>query len=325
MADQVINWLLLLRSGKATAQDYNDFLAWRAADPLHEDAWQQLTGTLAGSTVGRLGDAYPAGYAGDGSAARPPAGSAPATAPAIVPPRRRFLAGSLALAGTGAFAAYVGNAFYPLNNVAADAATATGERRRYVLSDGSQLLLDARSRVDLDFTPAYRQVRLLDGAVTVSVAPDARRPFLVQTAQGTVRALGTRYMVRQQAQRTLVVVHEHEVEVETMSGAHGTVRAGTGARFDNARMDTPRAELMAEAAWEAGWVDARGRPLAEVIAALRPYRSGTLRVSMAAGGLPVSGHFPLDDTDAALDSLQALMPIRVRRFTPWFVSINVAT
>ena len=40
MADQVINWLLLLRSGKATAQDYNDFLAWRAADPLHENAWQ---------------------------------------------------------------------------------------------------------------------------------------------------------------------------------------------------------------------------------------------------------------------------------------------
>ena len=162
-----------------------------------------------------------------------------------------------------------------------------------MLSDGSQLLLDARSRVNLDFTPAYRQVRLLDGAVTVSVAPDARRPFLVQTAEGTVRALGTRYMVRQQAQRTVVVVHEHEVEVETMSGAHGTVRAGTGARFDALRMDTPRAELMAEAAWEAGWIDVRGRPLAEVIAALRPYRSGSLRISMAAGGLPVSGHFPL--------------------------------
>ncbi|CUI87349.1 FecR domain-containing protein [Achromobacter aegrifaciens] len=295
MADQVINWLLLLRSGKATAQDYNDFLAWRAADPAHENAWQQLTGSLEGSTFGRLGDAYPAGYA--------------TTGPAIP-----HLA-----------AAYVGNAFYPLGNVAADAATATGERRRYVLSDGSQLLLDARSRVNLDFTPAYRQVRLLDGAVTVSVAPDARRPFLVQTAEGTVRALGTRYMVRQQAQRTLVVVHEHEVEVETMSGAHGTVRAGTGARFDAARMDTPRAELMAEAAWEAGWVEARGRPLAEVIAALRPYRSGTLRVSMAAGGLPVSGHFPLDDTDAALDTLRDIMPIHVRRFTPWFVSISVAT
>ncbi len=327
MADQVINWLLLLRSGKATAQDYNDFLAWRAADPLHESAWQQLTGTLAGSTFGRLGDAYPAGYAT--TAPQPPISLTPAPAAATaadvaVPARRRFLAGSLALASAGACAAYVGNAFYPLNNVAADAATATGERRRYILSDGSQLLLDARSRVNLDFTPAYRQVRLLDGAVTVSVAPDARRPFLVQTAEGTVRALGTRYMVRQQAQRTVVVVHEHEVVVETMAGAHGIVRAGTGARFDAARIDTPRAELMAEAAWEAGWVDARGRPLAEVIAALRPYRSGTLRVSMAAGGLPVSGHFPLDDTDAALSTLQDMMPIQVRRYTPWFVSINVA-
>ena len=150
----------------------------------------------------------------------------------------------------------------------------------------------------------------------MSVAPDARRPFLVQTAEGTVRALGTRYMVRQQAQRTVVVVHEHEVEVETMSGAHGTVRAGTGARFDALRMDTPRAELMAEAAWEAGWIDVRGRPLAEVIAALRPYRSGSLRISMAAGGLPVSGHFPLDDTDAALRSLQESMPIHIRRYTP---------
>ncbi|KAG0735494.1 hypothetical protein G6F24_018687 [Rhizopus arrhizus] len=89
-------------------------------------------------------------------------------------------------------------------------------------------------------------------------------------------------------------------------------------------MDTPRAELMAEAAWESGWVDASGRPLAEVIAALRPYRTGTLRLSRAAGGLPVSGHFPLDDTNAALATLEDMMPISVRRFTPWFVSINVA-
>lgn len=308
--------MLLLRSGRATAQDYDEFLAWRAADPSHENAWQQLSSSLAGSAFGRLGDAYPVGY---------PTSDAEAPPPAPVPgSRRRFLAGGLALACTGAFAGYVGNAYYPLSSVAADAATPTGQRRRYMLSDGSQLLLDARSRVNLDFTPAYRQVRLLDGAVTVAVAPDARRPFLVQTAQGTVRALGTRYMVRQQAQRTVVVVHEHEVEVETMAGAHGVVRAGTGARFDAARMDTPRAELTAEAAWENGWVDARGRPLAEVIAALRPYRSGALRVSMAAGGLPVYGHFPLDNTDAALSALQESMPIEVRRYTPWFVSINVA-
>ena len=72
VADQVINWLLLLRSGRATPQDYNDFLAWRAADPLHENAWQQLIGTLEGSTFGRLGDAYPIGYAAASLRRSPP-------------------------------------------------------------------------------------------------------------------------------------------------------------------------------------------------------------------------------------------------------------
>ena len=202
------------------------------------------------------------------------------------------MTGSAALVGAGACAA---TSAMPstLNNVAADAATATGERRRYVLSDGSQLLLDARSRVNLTSRPPIARCACWTAQSPCPWRPTRAAPSWSRPPRARVRALGTRYMVRQQAQRTVVVVHEHEVEVETMSGAHGTVRAGTGARFDALRMDTPRAELMAEAAWEAGWIDVRGRPLAEVIAALRPYRSGSLRISMAAGGLAGVGTLPL--------------------------------
>lgn len=324
LSDQVVDWLLLLRSGQATRTDYARFLAWRNANPMNENAWQQLTGTLAGANTGRLGDAYPTGY--DGADQAPPA-ELPAETLAM-PARRHFLSsvGALALGGAGlAAAAYVGNSFYPLNALAADAATNTGERRRYMLSDGSELLLDARSRVNLEFTATYRRLHLLEGAVSVTVRADPYRPFSVQTAEGVVRSLGTRYMVRQQARRTLVVVHENDVEIETVANARGIVRAGTGARFDATRVDTPRAGLAAHAAWENGWIEAHGRPLADVVAAMRPYRRGTLRVSMAAGGLPVSGTFPLDDSDATLVALQASVPIRVTRLTPWFVSIGVAT
>lgn len=327
VADQVVNWLLLLRSGRASQSDYADFLAWRAENPLHESAWQQLTSAL-GSSFGRLSDFYPIGFATPGSgAAAPPAASI--ASQALVPrhlrvnrTRRRLLAGALGL-GMAAAAGIGLNEVYPLHNLTADAATATGERRLYRLSDGSQMLLDARSRVRLDFAGAVRNVRLLEGAVTVSVAHDPNRPFTVTTDQGTVRALGTRFMVRQQARRSLVVVHEHEVEVETLSKARGVVGAGMGARFDDARVDTPRPELVADAAWETGWIAVRNRPLAEVVAALRPYRSGMLRVSMAAGGLPVTGQFPLDDTDATLGTLERSMPITVRRITPWLVTIDV--
>ncbi|BDC27597.1 hypothetical protein NB2BOR_A18880 [Bordetella parapertussis] len=139
LSDQVVDWLLLLlRSGQATRTDYARFLAWRNENPMNENAWQQLTGTLAGANTGRLGDAYPTGY--DGADQAPPA-ELPAETLAM-PARRHFLSsvGALALGGAGlAAAAYVGNSFYPLNALAADAATNTGERRRYMLSDGSEL------------------------------------------------------------------------------------------------------------------------------------------------------------------------------------------
>jgi transmembrane sensor len=327
VADQVVNWLLLLRSGRASQSDYADFLAWRAQDPMHESAWQQLTSAL-GSSFGRLSDFYPIGFSTSGQRGAA-AAMASSSTPALVPrylrvnhARRRVVmaAGGVvaAILAGGAF-----NQVYPLHNLLADAATATGERRLYQLSDGSQILLDARSRVRLDFAGNVRNVHLMEGAITVSVARDPNRPFIVTTAQGSVRALGTRFMVRQQARRSLVVVHEHEVEIETLAKARGIVGAGMGARFDGARVDSPRAELVADAAWETGWIAVRNRPLAEVIAALRPYRSGMLRLSMAAGGLLVTGQFPLDDTDATLTALEQTMPVVIRRITPWLVTIDV--
>lgn len=334
MADQVVNWLLLLRSGRASPADYADFMAWRESDPLHENAWNQLTSAL-GSSFGRLSDFYPAGYAPQAQtqaatgANRLQVGPGRAAAnTALVPPklvhsasRRRLLVGGGALAA-GLVGMSVINELYPLKNLSADAATATGERRQYLLSDGSQILLDARTRIELDFAGAARNVRLLEGAVTVSVARDPNRPFYIHTEQGSVRSLGTRYMVRQQMRRSLVVVHEHEVEVVTSNQARATVGAGTGARFDDMQIDTPRPELMADAAWETGWIAVRNRPLADIVAALRPYRSGLLRVSIPAGGLLVTGQFPLDDSDATLDTLARTIPITIKRL-PWLVSIDV--
>ena len=316
ISDQVIDWLLLLRSGRATQRDYAKFVAWRDANPQHSSAWQQLTGTLGGAAFGRLGDSYPAGYSAD----LPPLDLQPASRS-----RRRFLGGAALLAASGASAAYVGNLFFPLDSLTSDAATGTAERRRYMLSDGSELLLDARSRIDLTYTANTRRLKLLAGAVTVTASANDHRPFAVTTAEGTIHSAGSRYMVRQQPHRTLVVAHDDPVTIETLAGARDTLRPGLGVRFDSVRVGMPRAELAAQAAWEHGLIDARGQPLAEIVQALRPYYLGGLRVSMAAGGLPVSGEYPLDDIDATLRRLREHMPIDVRRFTPWLISIGVVS
>lgn len=236
--------------------------------------------------------------------------------------RRHALGGLLALGGVAAGVA-AANAYYPLAGLSNDLVTPTGARRLHRLPDGSQLLLNARTRVDLRYTAKERVLRLHEGAVSLTARPDAARPFLIRTSEGVIRPSGSRVMVRQQMRRTLVVAPDNEVEIATATGARALLPAGTGTRFDNVLIGDPRPDLLADIAWETGWIDVHDRPLLEVIDALRPYREGPLCISAAAGGLLASGRYPLDDSDAALRALQTEMPIRVRRITPWYTSVDL--
>lgn len=240
------------------------------------------------------------------------------------PGRRHFFLGGLLALGGAAAGAGIADVYYPLAGLPDDFATGTGERRLYRLPDGSQLLLNARSCANLSYTDKVRTLHLYEGAVSLTAHPDAKRAFLIRTTEGTVRPVGPRIMVRQQMRRTLVVARDNAAEITTSAGTRAMLAAGSGARFDNVLVGTARADLLADAAWETGWVDVKERPLLEVIQALRPYRKGALRISIAAGGLLTSGRYPLDDTDAALRALQADMPIQVHRITPWFTSIDLA-
>ncbi|MYZ41863.1 DUF4880 domain-containing protein [Achromobacter sp. KS-M25] len=313
LADQAVHWLLLLRSDHADEKDRIAFDEWRRADTRHEKAWQDLAAGL-GHSFGRLTEHYPA----------PADLDADDVTHHPMQWRRRFLqtaVGGLSLAGIAAAV----NLRYPLEGVDADHVTATRQRRQVALQDGSRLLLDARSVVDIDFSEGARHIHLRQGAIRAVVAPDTQRPFAVHTAEGSVRALGTDYMVRQEMQRTLVAVHKHSVEIVTRSGARGTVTAGVGARFDAAMVDQPRDALIDEAAWEHGMVTVRGRPLADIVSALRPYHYGMLRISAAAGAVRVSGTFSLDDPLATLALLADALPITLTQYTPLIVLIERRT
>jgi len=305
LANQAIDWLLLLRSGRATQHDYAAFRAWRDAHPQHHQAWQHLTFSIDGGTFESATDA-------------------PASAPHSLG-RRRFLAGAGVTALVGGAAVAVGNVAYPLQHLTSDASTGTSERRRYTLSDGSSMLLDARSSADLSYTPFLRQLNLQSGAVTVEATTNESRPFLTKTTEGLIRSHGARYMVRQQPHRTLVVAHDEPIEIETLAGAQTILQPGMGMRFDALRLGEPSREMAARSAWEHGRIVARGMTLNEIIETLRPYYSGTLRITMAAGGLPVSGEYSLDDVTGTLRNLERDLPIAVQRFTPWVTSITVAT
>jgi len=239
------------------------------------------------------------------------------------PLRRRLLGGGLAVAGMATTAGWVANRLTPLSGLLADAHTATGEHRQWDLPDGSRLLLGPRTVADLQFGNDRRRVRLSQGTLIAAVAPDALRPFVVATDQGEVRARGARYMVRQTDERTQVGALEHSVVLRTNAGIDRQLAPGRSAWMttgDITADETPADEL---AAWQHGMLLVNNRPLGEVVAALRPYRGGLLRVSAAASSIRVLGSFPLQDTDHALQALADTLPIRIHRYTGgWLVTIE---
>ncbi len=89
--------------------------------------------------------------------------------------------------------------------------TASGERRRVTLPDGSALYIDENSAVDINDA---RNIRLNRGQVFLEVAPDARNKFVVKTPQRDVTALGTKFAVQVAAAKTAVVVTQGKVVVD---------------------------------------------------------------------------------------------------------------
>ena len=307
-------WLACLHAGDATAAEHEAFAQWRRADPLHEIAWQRAErlhttlGTLPPSVGLQVLD-------------RPRRQSRRAALQAMAVLAVALPAGYLAWRGMRPPAAGWTTALR----------TATGERRSTVLPDGTQLHLNTDTAIDLDFqagADGLRRVLLRRGEVQIETAHDAQqRPFVVDTRDGRIRALGTRFVVRQLDTEagTLVAVQQSAVEVHP-GGAAGQpptrVQAGQQLRFDTAGAQAVVAADPHQAAWTRGLLFARDQRLADFVAELGRHRPGLLHCAPEVAGLRISGVFRLDDTDAILAALPHTLPVRVGWRTHWWVAIS---
>ncbi|MEG2582791.1 FecR domain-containing protein [Comamonas sp.] len=309
--EAAIDWLVTLHSGAVTDTEHRHFQAW-LAQPSHRATWDALAGPLDATLA-------PARAA----ATRLPGtlGAALARAEARTRARRQLLRGALALGGMATLLAAERHA--PLAQLAADLRTGTGERRNFTLPDGSVLTLDARSAADIDFSAQRRTVTLRQGALIANVAAQSS-PFVVRTAHGQVRALGTRFVVQIEAGSSYVGMLEHSTEVTARNGQQWHVAEGQSIRFDARGVVQAAAPLPQTAsAWQHGLLQAHDQPLGDVINTLRAWRTGFIRISPRAAALRVYGSYALDDTDRALAALAETLPITVQTYRGgWLVVIE---
>lgn len=311
--EQAAEWFALLRSGDATDADRLRWQAWLAASDAHRQAWSCVE-RVSQRFAPIQASADPRSAVGVLQAAR-----------ARLVGRRRALLGLAAVGGTGLLGWQAWRHAPPGFALAwmADHRTGVGDMRALGLADGSRVWLGPSSAFSQEPRPDLRRLQLVAGEIFIETAADPARPFVVDTAHGRLRALGTRFNVRTEGGQTTVSVYEGAVELRTAaSDRRSVVHAGEQRRFDPQTIAAAAPADPAHEGWTRGVLIALDMPLGSLVAELARYRHGHLGVAPEVVGLGVYGSFPLDDTDRALAMLVASLPVRLRQPLPWWCTVE---
>ncbi|MFC7287121.1 FecR family protein [Herminiimonas glaciei] len=304
-------WYAQLHSGDSGAAELAEFERWRQQDAGHAEAYARMEKLWARfDTV----SSKPAALALN-KALKSGAG------------KREKLTTQVLLLCIAVFAAWFASQSMFGKYMLADYRTAIGEQRVIELSDQSRITLNTQSAIDIDFSGRQRRITLQRGEIMIDVAKDSRRPFIVETAHGTARALGTQYIVKREADATRVTVLESSVQAcAAKVDACVTLTPGEQTTITpDAVQPVSAVNVQAAAAWSKRMLVVDDQPLAQVLTELARYRYGRIVFNAdEIAGLRVSGVYALDDTDRTLEVLLATTPIRIKRYTPLLIVVQAA-
>lgn len=228
--EEAAQWLVDFRFDEPDAVAREQFAAWLRTSPEHVRAYLELCSlwedaarydsegsidieslialTRANTNVVALEPDFAFNRARPEQEAAGSGAPEPGPAAKAFPRRLRVAA---AAAAAVFFAGLVGVwvAFYSDPTYATD----VGEFRSIRLADGSNVKLNATSRIQVHFSDGERVVRLLSGQALFQVAHNKSRPFIVICADARVRAVGTEFDVNRSNAKTIVTVLEGRVAV----------------------------------------------------------------------------------------------------------------
>lgn len=292
------DWLVRREDGALSSAEAEALERWLAAGPEHRAAFRRME---------RVWQALAPAEAPSEPMAEPTAPPDPA------PGRHRWpqvaglaMAALLVLTLTlGYFQPRTSEHHYP-SNYQTDRALLT-----VTLEDGSQLTLDANTRLSVNLGPDRREVELLTGKARFDVAPDPDRPFQVRAGPLQARVLGTVFDVDRRAEDGIsVFVLEGQVEVLTAApGVPAEAHLGGAGEAITWRRHRPMAfsadhDLDEASEWAEGRLVFRGEAAGSALALINRYERSPLQLPPGVSpATPVYGVFRTGDGAAFLTAL----------------------
>lgn len=309
------HWVLRMQSRECDPREREAFECWRRADPVHDAAYRAVESVWQRSAA--LADDPGIDHILRQARRLPPERS-----------RLRRAAPGLAIAACLVLAVGVGYYRWRLPEEVPPIvyATTTGEQRTVALDDGSRVVLDTDSDLQVQYGRRQRRLTLLRGRADFQVQHDTDRPFVVLVGDASVTATGTRFQVRAADDAGIVTLLEGRVVVAAQrgekTGDQVTLRTGERVAIrPDGRLGAPErlseTEMAGARGWTEGMLVVRDWPLSRLVAEMNRYTATPIRLAdRSLGDLPMSGSFRPSDQQSFLLSLEYSAPVRVDRTTP---------
>jgi transmembrane sensor len=222
--------------------------------------------------------------------------------------------------------------------------TGIGETRVVHPGDGSTMTMNTNSAMVVIYSPPARDVYLLRGEASFSIARDAARPFYLHVGKRVLEATGADFNVRLVTPgRVELTVSDGRVKVVPVADAvynPAAARVAPIARRESLvyeqevaivqpqdetvrRLDA--VELDARLAWQRGMLAFQGEPLEQALAEVARYANTEFILSdEALHRVHLTGYFRTGDVDGLLTSLRMNHGIDSRREGPNRVILSAA-
>jgi transmembrane sensor len=200
--------------------------------------------------------------------------------------------------------------------------TQKGERSSVALPDGSAVVLDTDSAVEVAYTDIERGVRLVQGQALFEVAKHKPLPFRVHAGSRVITAVGTRFDVRLLGspdtptvrvallEGAVNVSNANRASLETASMVAGEVLQAA----PSAPMRVQPGDAQTLASWESGVLVFNDRPLSEAVEEMNRYTTNPIVLAdESSRNLRVSGVFNTRDPDYFAETIAETFALSLHR------------
>jgi len=198
--------------------------------------------------------------------------------------------------------------------------TGVGQEKTRLLRDGTRIVLNTDTRIEVNYDEHARRVRLIRGEAWFEVSKRPTWPFIVRVGDREIRALGTSFIVRHdEVQDLSVTLVDGRISVAPIAQndavplqAPQFLAPGERlvvSRHQATAMDRP--ELSRITAWERGRVEFEETPLKD--ATIEMNRYNTIRISVPdaeVAQLRIGGIFHAGDSDEFIRIVTAALGLR---------------